>query len=86
MSQNEQVERVTAVQSKYQDILMSKPNVVGVAVGVAKAEGVSTGELALVVMVDKKIPDDELALNERIPSVLDGVRVDVQEVGTLTAF
>jgi hypothetical protein len=86
MSQDEQLARVNAVHAKYRDILMSKPNVVGVAVGLAKQEGVSTGEAALVVMVDKKVPPDELDLSERIPTVLDGVRVDVQEVGTLTAF
>jgi len=86
MSQEEQMARVNAVHAKYRDTLMRKPNVVGVAVGMAKQKGVTTSEMALVVMVDKKLPMEELELSEQIPSSLDGVRVDVQEVGELTAF
>ena len=43
------------------------------------------GEVALVVMVRRKVPEDPLAPGDRIPSEIDGVPVDVQEVGTLRA-
>lgn len=80
------MDRVTAVQTKYIDELMQKKHVVGVAVGLAQVAGSYTDEIALVVMVDKKIPRDELAPEDRIPHELDGVRVDIQETGAFSAF
>src|SRR3989304_5844041 len=47
--------------------------------------GEPTGEVALVVMVNKKVPDAELAPHELIPKELDGIPVDVLEVGDLRA-
>lgn len=86
MSQDEQMAKASAVQAKYIDTLMQKANVVGVGVGLAKENDAYTQEVALVVMVEKKVPLEALALDDRIPSELDGVRVDVQEVGVFTAF
>ena len=86
MSQDEKMQRITAVQAKYANELMGKPNVVGVAVGLAKKEGAYTSEMALVVMVEKKVPSDQLADEDRIPEELDGVRVDVQETGKIEAL
>lgn len=86
MSQEEAMAKVTQVQAKYADHLMKKQHVVGVAVGMAKQQGKVTTDLALVVMVDQKMPLDALKPDDHIPSELDGVRVDVQEVGKLTAF
>ncbi len=37
-------------------------------------------------MVEHKLPPDELAPADRIPSRLEGVRIDVQEMGAFTAF
>jgi hypothetical protein len=48
-------------------------------------KGEPTGEVALVVMVNKKIPDAELAPDQLIPRELDGVPIDVLEVGDLKA-
>ncbi|MCB9453206.1 MAG: hypothetical protein H6672_17375 [Anaerolineaceae bacterium] len=86
MTQDERLAQVTAVQAQYSDELMQKPNVVGVAVGLVQRGGASTGEVGLVVLVSRKIPDDLLDEADRIPSELDGIRVDVQEVGEITAF
>jgi hypothetical protein len=36
-------------------------------------------------MVEQKVPLDQLAPEDRIPSELDGVPVDVQETGTFEA-
>ncbi len=86
MSQDEMMARATAVQAKYTDELMRKKNVVGVAVGTAKEGDRFTDEIALVVLVSKKVPWEQLAPEDRIPRTLDSVRVDVQEVGELRAF
>ena len=77
--------RAQAVQTKYTDVLMHKQHVVGVGVGLAQESGVYTQEVALVVMVDKKVSSDELHPEDHIPDELDGVRVDVQETGLFTA-
>ncbi len=86
MTQNDDMDRITAVQAKYANQLIDKQNVVGVAVGRAKQGGETTDELALVVLVEKKVPLDELSIEDRIPSELDGVRVDVQETGIIEAL
>jgi hypothetical protein len=85
MSQDKQIERATQVQHKYEAELMQKPHVVGVAIGLAKQKGRTTTEVALIVMVDEKVPQAELDPEDCIPERLDGVRVDVQEMGTFTA-
>ncbi len=76
-----QTEKIRAVRRTYEDELMSKANVVGVGVGYRQRGGERTGELALVVMVNKKVPEALLAPEDIIPSSLEGVPVDVQEVG-----
>ena len=60
-------------------------HVVGVAVGYASQGGKATPEIGLVVMVDEKLPPDQLDPQDMIPSELDGVRVDVQETGVFSA-
>jgi hypothetical protein len=77
--------RVNEIQARYGAQLMSLPHVVGIGVGMATVHGQPSSEPALVVMVDSKVPDSELMPEQRIPHNLDGVRVDVQEVGTLQA-
>jgi hypothetical protein len=81
-----QTEKIRAVRRTYEDELMSKANVVGVGVGYRQRGGERTGELALVVMVNKKVPEALLAPEDIIPSSLEGVPVDVQEVGEIRAF
>ncbi len=78
-------ERITAVLQEHQAKLLSQPNVVGVAVGFQKQAGLSTQNLALVVLVDTKVPQSTLNPEEGIPASIDGVLVDVQEIGPLNA-
>ncbi len=73
--------RAQAVQAKYSDMLMSKPHVQGVGVGLAKKDGQFTDQIAIVVMVDEKVPASELAPEDLLPRELDGIPVDVQEMG-----
>lgn len=63
------------------DDLMRKANVVGVGVGFRMRHGQRTKEVVLVVMVDSKVPLNDLRPADRIPKVIDGVPVDVQETG-----
>jgi len=81
-----EIEKVQAVKEAYQDILMSKPNVVGVGIGLRYAGGKRTDQLGLVVMVQRKLPAAQLKPDEILPSQIDGVPVDVQEVGQFSAF
>lgn len=79
-------ERITEVQVKYVDELMKKAHVVGVGIGLAKVDDEYTDEMALVVLVDEKVPLEELDEEDQIPKELDGVRVDVQETGEISTF
>jgi hypothetical protein len=76
-------ERIKAVQVDYVDSLMELANVIGVAIGYRKCEGKLTDEPALVVMVDFKVPIEDLDEKDIIPSEIEGVTVDVQEMGGL---
>ncbi len=84
-TQEEMTQRAQAVQAKYTDELMEKANVQGTAIGLATEDGQYTDTIALVVLVSTKLPENQLAPEDIIPKELDGVRVDVQEVGFLQA-
>ena len=62
---------------------MAMANVVGVGIGFRTYQGMRTQDPALVVMVSRKIAPELLSPEERIPAELDGVPVDVQEVGQI---
>jgi hypothetical protein len=86
MSDNsEQVDRIKAVKQAYQNELMAKANVQGVAVGFRLRNGVPTDEVALVVMVSHKVARDQLAPEDFVPAEIEGVPVDVQSVGEIRA-
>jgi hypothetical protein len=74
--------KIKAVQEKYAAELINKPHVVGVSVGRAND---GSGELALVVLVDRDVPNDQREPRNRIPEVLDGVPVITRKVGTISA-
>lgn len=78
-------EKLTEVQARYIDMLMAKPNVVGVALGYVRENGAPTNEMGIIVMVSQKVPQAQLTAKDLIPHELDGVRVDVQEFGTFSA-
>lgn len=83
--QDEQMQKIASVQARYSEELLAKPHVVGLGIGLAQRGGQYTDELALIVMVDEKVPADQLAPEERIPGELDGVPVDVQRTGPIVA-
>lgn len=78
-------QKAQAVKRTHEPDLLSRPNVVGVGVGYLRRAGKATGEIGIIVMVEKKVSPSHLKPRELIPAQLDGVPVDVQEVGQLAA-
>ncbi len=78
-------ERALAVKARHEADLMAKANVVGVGVGLRHVGGRPTDEICVVVMVRKKVPRRQLDPADVIPGQIDGVPVDIQEVGDLRA-
>lgn len=83
VSPTEQMARLQEVKRRWEAELLRKANVVAVGIGYRQRGGRPTDELCLVVSVRRKVPLEELAPEDRIPPELDGVPVDVQEVGVL---
>jgi len=73
--------KLAAVQSRHEATLMGYPNVVGVAAGTRTRGGQPTNERCLVVYVTKKVPRSALAKAVILPKQIEGVPVDVVEVG-----
>lgn len=76
--------RILEVKQAHEEEILSKANVVGVGVGFRQVNGQLTSTPALVVMVSKKKPPHELDPKDLLPSSIDGVQIDVQEVGEIT--
>jgi hypothetical protein len=74
------------VRRRYQEMLMSKPNVVGVGIGLRHTGGKRTDDLGIVVMVRRKVPEILLEPEEIIPAEIEGISVDVKEVGEIAPF
>jgi len=85
VSSHPDMQRVSYVQAKYIDELMAKPHVIGVGIGMKQTGGEITDIPALVVMVDEKIPLEDLDEEDIIPAELEGVAVDVQAMGNFMA-
>jgi len=75
------IERIQAVKAAHEDELLAKANVIGVGVGLRRRGGELLDEPALVVLVSQKVPRTQLADEDFVPNMIDGVPVDVQEVG-----
>lgn len=79
------IEKIRAVKQAHEATLLSKANVVGVGIGLARRRSTWTQEMALIVLVRQKVPISQLDPEDIIPRILDGVPVDVQEVGNVKA-
>ncbi len=73
------------VKRAHEKALLAKANVVGVGVGYRVAHGRRTDIIALVVMVRRKVAASQLSPEDVIPPELEGVPVDVQEAGAISA-
>ncbi len=78
-------ERVAIVKEAFTEDLLAKPNVIGVGVGLREREGELTDEIVIVVLVTKKLPRTEIEPDDLIPTDIQGVPIDVQEVGEIAA-
>jgi hypothetical protein len=79
--QQKAYERAMLVLEARKEELLAKANVVGLGVGLKQVENQITNQIAIVVMVNHKRPSAELPPVEQIPSQIEGVDIDVQEVG-----
>lgn len=82
----EQIRYASEVKARHEAELMNRPGVIGVGVGLREHEGIATGEVAIVVLVERKRPLDELPPGEVLPDAVEGVPVDVVEVGRIDAY
>jgi hypothetical protein len=80
------VQQAIAIKARHEARLMQKANVVGVGVGFRERGGKLTDEVALVVNVIRKLPEDQLAPEDLIPTEIEGVPVDVHETGEIRAL
>ncbi len=81
----ESYQKVMAVKEKHEEEILQKANVMGVGVGLRMRAGEPTDEVVLVVMVTRKVPRAQLAPEDFVPSEIEGVPVDIQEVGHVRA-
>jgi hypothetical protein len=77
--------RALRIKQTHEDSLLAKANVLGVGVGLRQRRGLTGEQVALVVLVRRKMPASQLAADDVIPHEIDGVPVDVQEVGDVRA-
>lgn len=81
------MERLKKHLKRYEKTLLSKKNVVGVATGYKTVNGEKTGSEAIIVFVEKKIPESQLKKKDIIPKTLGcGVLTDVVETGKFRAL
>ena len=83
---NASIERIRTVKRNYETKLLGMANVVGVGIGYRNRAGIRTKDPAIVVMVKKKLPLQLLSPTDIIPAEIEGIPVDVQEVGQITAY
>jgi hypothetical protein len=79
-------EQAVQAQALYENHLLAKSNVVGVAVGFKGEKGETSGDVAVVVLVEEKKPLAALSAEDVIPKELEGMKTDVYEVGYLRAL
>ena len=80
------IEEIRAVKDRHAEEILKKKNVVGLGIGFREVEGQKTDQLSLVVMVREKEPSSQLDAVDLIPSAIEGVPVDVKEVGKIVAL
>jgi hypothetical protein len=77
---------IRRIKKKHEASLLSKKNVIGVGIGFREKGGQATDQMALIVSVLRKLPASEVSANDIIPTEIEGVPVDVKEVGEIRAL
>lgn len=78
---DEDLEHIRAIKRRAQARLLCIPGVNAVGLGAKHVAGRHTGELAIMVFVEKKRPAAELAPHELIPPEFEGIKTDIFEEG-----
>lgn len=78
--------QIKAVKHAHQQRLLKMANVIGLAIGYRSRGGLLTDELALIVLVDRKYSPEQLHPEDQLPAEIDGVPLDVQQVGEIKAY
>ncbi|HAH20827.1 MAG: hypothetical protein A2Y00_03035 [Omnitrophica WOR_2 bacterium GWF2_43_52] len=77
---------IKKIKEKYEKDLLLLPHVVGVGIGYKITQEREKNTLCLKVYVSKKTPSKELSKNKTIPTQLDGILTDVEEIGMVKAY
>lgn len=87
MSEHEEfLNRAKDVKARHEQELMRQPGVVGVGIGLRQRRGqYHHDEVCIVITVRRKLAPADINPVELLPAELEGVPVDVQEVGDITA-
>lgn len=86
MAFNNVMQHLLQIQTMVESQLLRKPNVVGVAVGLKETDGHWTDQMAIVALVQQKLPVSSLTNAERIPRQIDDLPTDVYEIGYVEAL
>jgi hypothetical protein len=70
---------IAEVKARHEADLLALPNVTGVGIGERN------GKPVIKVFVTQKLPETDLASEERVPASLDGYEVDVEAIGFIEA-
>ena len=72
---------ILTVKRRHEVSLLAIPGVMEARVGPVFKNGRRTGEIGIVVYVDRKLPPEQIDPSGLVPVYLDGYRVDVQPIG-----
>jgi len=75
------MERHYRVLDKVQSRILKMPNVVGVGVGYKRVGLTRTEKPAIIIFVEKKMPDASLHRSQKVPLKINGLETDVIEIG-----
>ncbi len=79
-------ERISELRPGFEKKILRKANVVGMGIGFKESAGIKSDELALVVLVQDKLPITSLSAKDVVPKKVDGVNTDVIRVGKVVAY
>ena len=78
--------KLDQVLRRHEAELLSRSHVVGVSSGRRVRQGQPSGEPCITVYVERKIPETALEAADILPKQIEGIPLDVVEVGKLEAL
>ncbi len=77
--------KILKIKNKYSSDILKQKDITGIGVGVKSVNGKLSDELAVIIMVKKKLPKNKISKNRLLPKYLDKHKVDVIETGEIKA-